>query len=148
MVLPLVMAGIAVAGAGMQMYGASQSAAAQKEAGSATADVIMEHWRENDRRQRAINKDTIARGEAATYASGIQMSGSNLTYLQNMQMEQRHQLAWAKKAARSRAIAARKGASMSADATMISGMGSAAGTVAGGISSFVQTGGMQRGGSG
>lgn len=65
-----------------------------KKAAKAAAKLKREETAEALRRGRRRNKRTLGRAVAASYASNIQMSGSNKAYIQDLDMEMKREQEW------------------------------------------------------
>ena len=117
--------GFAIA-AGVSALSSLIGGAKGKKAAKRESERRMRETEEAVRRQKLDNRQTIGTATAGSYASGIDMSGSNKAYIENMQSEMDRQIAWIRESGASAADAARK----QGDSAMISGIAGAAGSIA------------------
>ena len=118
-----------VAGAAMQVYGSMQSGKAAKGAAREQAKLGLMTAQENIRRTELQYSKIRKQTTAGIYASGVEMSGSSENYLRKMRTEMSRELAWQRMAALAEYKAIKKGASMQANAGMVSGIAGAFGTL-------------------
>jgi hypothetical protein len=133
--MSLLIAGAAISavGAVSGYLGAGKAADAAKKAGRIQAKAIVAEGVESKRRQIRENKYRTGFAKAATYASNLQMSGSSLGYIGDMEVENVRELDWMDREIKARAHAAKSGANSaaanlkrSATTSLLSGVGSIA----------------------
>tara|TARA_R110000765_G_scaffold170696_1_gene275682 strand:- start:1567 stop:1977 length:411 start_codon:yes stop_codon:yes gene_type:complete len=112
--------------AGVSVASSLIGGAAGKKAAKAAAKLKREETAEALRRGRRRNKRTLGRAVAASYASNIQMSGSNRAYIQDLDLEMQREQSWLARAGAQSAAALAAGGS----AAMVQGVAQATSTAA------------------
>lgn len=101
---------------GMQYNAARKSAKAQRAIGEENAKNILAEGAEDSRRSAGDYKQTAGSTKAIIEGTGVK-GLSRQNYLSSLRKEQKNQLDWINKSAKSNASAARRGANASANNT-------------------------------
>lgn len=120
---------LAIAGAGIasSLIGGKKAKKAAKKAGAEQAKLIMQTSKENIRRRKFMQDQSLGLASAASGASGLMQTGSTKAYQDQLADEYKKELQWMDQAAKLAARAAKRGASQAGDLYMQQGFQSAIG---------------------
>jgi len=127
--------GAVVGGIGGLLSGGGEDEA--EELAEMQSQLILRTSRENQRRKKLEMRQTLGRAEAATYASGLQDTGTTRRYRKQLESQYRADMSWEYNKALTESNMARKGGQIAANTiqnqglqSAISGIGAAAGAAA------------------
>ena len=130
MSVAVAMLAVGIASSVLGAAGDKKAAEAEKGASMRQAELLREQTTEGARRLSMTQERTESEAVAGTYASGIQMSGSNESYIRSMQTEHAKELSWMKSAGEMEATAIEEGAAVTEKSRRLSRASNLAGGVA------------------
>jgi hypothetical protein len=133
--------GVAAVGGAFGIAGGLSAKKHAKAAAKAQAKMTYAQRQQEIKQQKQVNRYQTSLGKASSYASNLQMSGTNQSYIKAMDYENMRGIAKQERAAVLERKAIRKGASGAGDAAIYGGVSQILGAVAGAAISNMDFGG-------